>query len=73
MLLSEFESFLRIAREQKVSAFKVSPAGEMAVQFAPDLDPGPSLVEQPSDNTKGNWKRDRDIVHDPELDRTEWD
>lgn len=69
---SEFETYLRIAREQKVFAFKL---GELAVQFTQELDPGLSenLIQQPSDKTSGGWKRDADIVHDPELDKTEWD
>jgi hypothetical protein len=67
---SEFETYLRIAREQRVFAFKL---GDMAVQFVGELNPGPSLVEQASDQTSGGWKRPADITSDPELDHTEWD
>lgn len=74
MTPSEFETFLRIAREQKVFAFKINPNGEMAVQFMGEMDPGTSLVERPDSGTAGGWKRDPDLDHDPELDKqTEWD
>lgn len=64
---SEFETYLRIAREQHVSAFKL---GDMAVQFEPD--PGPTtLATEAAPKTAGNWKRGPDLDEDPEL--KEWD
>lgn len=59
MTLAEFESFLRVAREQKVMAFKL---GDLAVQFEQATpDPGAMLP--------GDWKRGPDLSFDPDLDR----
>lgn len=59
MTLAEFESYLRVAREQKVMAFKL---GDLSVQFeqAP-VDPASVLP--------GDWKRGPDLAFDPDLDR----
>lgn len=65
---SEFETYLRIAREQKVDAFKL---GDLAVQFAPaPVTESPST--EPDKKTAAGWKRGPDLDADPELDTT-WD
>lgn len=65
---SEFEQYCRIAREQKVFAFKLGPEG-LAVQFGADTtvtDP----VQDADRKTAGGWKRGPDLDADPQLD---WD
>lgn len=66
MTLAEFESFLRVAREQKVMAFKFSPqTGDLAVQFEQTpVDPANLTGLLP-----GDWKRGPDLSFDPDLDR----
>lgn len=68
---ADFETYLRIAREQHVFAFRLG--GDFAVQFGPD--PGLSQgkpAEEASPKVAGGWKRTPDLDQDPELD-TRWD
>lgn len=65
---SEFETYLRIAREQKVYAFKLGPEG-VAVQFSPEVVGSTGQPALEADiKTRGGWKRGPDLDQDPELD-----
>lgn len=68
---AEFETYIRIAREQQVFAFRL---GDFAVQFGQGsggLNPG-SVIEEPDKKTAGGWKNGPELDRDPELD-TRWD
>lgn len=66
---SEFETYLRIAREQKVYAFKL---GDLAVQFSAELpgEPGETVAEPTDPYTAGAWKRGPNLNKDSKED---WD
>lgn len=64
---SEFETYLRIAREQHVTAFKL---GDLAVQFEPQ-EMGTQVAADTTPKVAGAWKRGPDLDRDPELQ--EWD
>lgn len=66
---TEFETYLRIAREQQVFAFRL---GDFAVQFSGAGSPSGSVIEEPDKKTAGSWKNGPDLDRDPELD-TRWD
>lgn len=67
----EFERYLKIAREQKVFAFRI---GGLAVQFSAEADEsfGKPLSDDPNKKTLGGWKRPADLDADPDLE-TNWD
>jgi len=64
---SEFETYLRIAREQHVLAFSI---GDLAAKFLPE--PASAPVIETDVRTAGDWKRGPTLDQDPELD-TSWD